>query len=830
MVVAAAGSGKSVLLAQWRVRAPEARTVLVRLVPSDSDPVVCGRHLAEALRHAADDVSAPSLPVDGGRLGPTFVDAFLAGLETVGTDVLLVLDDLHTIENPGLVDDLGAIVTQLPLNVRALIGSRWDPTFSLRSARLEGRLVEVRRSELAFDADEGRALVAAVSGHEITEAESAALVSRTDGWAVGLQLAAVSLQGGPASRPVLDAADDRLVAEYLAEEVLDQQEPALRRFLLRTSVLEWLSPEVCDLLTGTGDAEEMLDAAVHRSLFLIPLDGRGDRYRYHHLFADLLRLRLQREDPEAPAELHRRAATWFLAHGHVSEAVDHLLSAGDTGRVFEVISHQGHRLFERGEIATLVRWMSDVVDADPDGPPAVSLNLLAVQVGSDASTDAAETYRRLTARTDLRTEERAIADAFYAVLAQCDLSPAEAQRASAAVLQVLPRLDPGSMPEVLGFDGLATVEGMACFGAAHADLQLGRMGGAVDGFGRLVRLAATRYPIWKIVALGWQSAALAWSGRLTEAERSAVAAVEAAREFGAEDHVSVAVAHLALAAIALDRGDLDTAVVAQRDAEACIRGSRRAVLHALLRLVQARVVAAGEGPWAGIDLLRRPTHLPLGSGLFVTATDAFEASLLVSVDRAREAEAVLVRVGDDPAGRPARVALHLARGDLGDARRVVEGWTPDPVDLRDVVQHGIRTAALLEAEGHHARAVDALTAALAWAEPEAFRQPFRSLPVVLQMLRTLPQRGPRSFASSILELGIAAEASRAVADSLVEPLTEREQSVLAHLPTRSSNTEIAADLYISINTMKTHVRNIYRKLGVTDRDAAVARATELGLL
>lgn len=830
LVVAAAGSGKSVLLAQWSARAPETHTALLRLTAADADPVVCGRHLVEAVRQCVPDFPALSCGTDGESLGPSFVEAFVTALGDLTADLLLILDDLHAVSDPKVIADLGTIVTGLPVNVRAAVGSRWDPAFPLRQFRLEGRLVEVRRSELAFDVDEGRSLLEGVSGRPVSDAQSAELVDRTDGWAVGMQLAAVSLQGQVDPRPVLDAGDDRQIAEYLAEEVLEQQEPELRRFLLCTSVLEWLSPELCDALTGTGDAKEMLDAAVRRSLFLVPLDRRGERFRYHHLFADLLRLQLRTEEPEAPARLHRRAADWFLERGHLSDAVEHLLAGGDHDRAFEVISQEGFRVFERGEAATLLRWMSTITDARSDAPPAVDLNLLAVQVAADASTSAAETYRRLAGRGDLSPEERATADAYYVVLAHSELSSDEAARASASAIDLLPRLDPSAMPSIMGFDGLATVEAMALYGAAQGELQRGHLVEARDGFARLMSLPAMSYPVWRINALGWCSVSSAWAGHLTEAERLAEAALAVAREVDAEGLVAAATPFLALTAIAVDRGDLDAGDRFWRAADECVRGSRRASLQALLRLAQALLVAASEGPWAGIDLLRRASPVPVGSGLFVLAADALEAGLLVSLGRRHEAETVLARVGGDPVGTPARTFLLLAADDVVGARRVLEGWVPDPKDLRAVVQHGIRTAAVLEAEGHPRAAADALEGALGRAEPEGLRQPFRTMPSVAQMLRALPRTGPRSFASSILDLPASPAAVRAAAQVMVEPLTEREQSVLAHLPTRLSNTEIAAELYISINTMKTHVRNIYRKLGVTGRDAAVARATELGLL
>ena len=277
LVVASAGSGKSVLLAQWEPTAPERHHGHLSLSASDSDAVVCARHLVAALRRAAPSFpdGLETLVAAGGRaLGEVFVDSVLAALAALDDGVLLVLDDLHLVAQADVVEDLGRIATGLPRNARAVVAARWDPAFPVRQVRLEGRLVEVRGADLAFGPEEGRDLVAAVVGSPVSDDQGAALVGRTEGWAAGLQMAAVAVRSAPDLTEAIDtlAGDDRLVAEYLSAEVLDQQEPEVRRFLLRTSVLEWLSAEACDAVTGDGNGHEMLDEVARRSLFLVPLD------------------------------------------------------------------------------------------------------------------------------------------------------------------------------------------------------------------------------------------------------------------------------------------------------------------------------------------------------------------------------------------------------------------------------------------------------------------------------------------------------------------------------------------------------------------------------
>ncbi len=833
LVVASAGSGKSVLLAQWSATAPETHLCPVHLGQADADAVVCARHLVGAVRGEVPGFApgVESMVVSGGgALGSTFVDAFLDGLARAGADLALVVEDLHLVDGPGVTDDLGRILTGLPLNARAVATSRWDPGFSVRQARLAGRLVELRGADLAFDAAEGRALVAAVTGEPLSDEQGAALVARTDGWAVGLQLAAVALKGAEDLTGAIDvlAGDDRLVAEYLTAEVLDQQEPEVRRFLLRTSVLEWLDEEVCDAVTGDGNAARMLDEVVARSLFLVPLDRGGHRFRYHHLFADLLRLRLRAQDPDDAAARHAAAAAWLLERDRLAEAVEHLLAAGDHDGAFRLIARHGHQLYERGEAATLVRW-TKALTRHPDASAEVVINLLAAQVGSDDATGGRETYRRLCARTDLSAEEQATADAYYSCFVQCDLGVDEVERAAAAVVAVLPDLRASAMPEVLGLGGIDAVEALARFSAALAAVKRG-VPGAAARLEELLGLPALGYPAWRTNMYGWLSIAQVWTGHLREGARHAAAAREVAGDGGIADHVAAGASHLAVASIALEQGDRRAADEALEAAERATRRSGRASLHGLQRLVRARHLAATEGPWAGLEALRRPVATPAVHDVFAAASDALELGLLVQLGRLAQAETVLRRAGATSAVTASHVDLLLARDDVAGARRVLDSWSPHPDDLRAATQHGIRTVVVLDAEGRGAEAREVLLDTVARAEPEGLRRPFRAVPTALRLLRDGAQGGPHSFAASILDEPVSPQAARAAAAGMVEPLTEREQSVLVHLPTRLSNTEIAAELYISVNTMKTHVRNIYRKLSVSDRDAAVARATDIGLL
>lgn len=482
-VVAPAGSGKSVLVRQWATHQRPNGLVWMQLEARHDDAFVFLRELLARLeKHASVSLVGliELLPVGGARLGPEVVEALLGSLEELDHDVVVVIEDLHRLSNPAAVEDLGALALGLPDRVRLVVTSRWDPPWALHGLRVDGRLVELRGADLAFGPVEGHELLTLVSGRELSDEQAAMLVERTDGWAAGLQLAAISLQdAGDVGHVVASVAGtDRAIAEYLVEEVVDQQDPVIGRFLLRTSILDWFTPELCDAVTGEGSARHRLEELDHRSLFLIPLDPATERYRYHHLFADLLRYRLRRDDPDRVSGLHASAARWLLDHGYVSEAVAHLLAAGDHDQAYRVISSEGHQWFERGESATLVRWLTTLTEMRgglETAPVAVCVNLLAAQVAADESTGAAETHRHLMRRTDLTSGERVAADTLHALLVFRELSPAEALKSARLVREALPLVDTSEVIDFLGLGGRDRRDGPVPSGALrHAAAVCGR--------------------------------------------------------------------------------------------------------------------------------------------------------------------------------------------------------------------------------------------------------------------------------------------------------------------------------------------------------------------
>ena len=375
LVCAPAGYGKTVLLADWARRGPQP-TAWLSLDVGDNDPARFWRHAVAAL-----DRSRPGLAE---RVGPLFgppAPASYEGLVTAlinelaaGSDAnqtLLVLDDYHLIDSEAVHTSLGFLLEHRPPGLHLVLASRSDPPLALARLRGRGQLTELRAADLRFTADEAAAMLrqgAAVSDAALPETALAALAARTEGWAAGLQLAALSLRGQPDAVGFTAAftGSHRYVLDFLAEEVLEHQSEQVRTFLLETSVLERLSAPLCDTVTSRPGSQALLEEAERAGLFVVPLDEVRGWWRYHHLFADLLRARLQAEQPGRVPELHRNAAAWYAERGLADDAIWHAVAAGELTWAARLIEQYFDELYYLGgEGTTLQRWLPVNADTNP---------------------------------------------------------------------------------------------------------------------------------------------------------------------------------------------------------------------------------------------------------------------------------------------------------------------------------------------------------------------------------------------------------------------------------------------------------------------------------
>jgi LuxR family transcriptional regulator, maltose regulon positive regulatory protein len=361
LVCAPAGFGKTSLLGDWARHAR--RTVAWLSLDAGDDPVRFWRYVAAALDGAGIAVGERLAPLLRGRQPASLeavVTAIVNQLAVRPRETALALDDYHLIQARSVHQSLGFLLEHLPASLRLVVASRADPPLPLARLRARGQLAELRAADLRFTEEEAAALLHQTAGLHLPAGSVAALAARTEGWVAGLQLAGLSLQGhpDPAGFVAAFSGSHRYVLDYLAEEVLDRQPEPLRGFLLETSVLDRLSGPLCDAVTGRSDGQQLLEQAERANLFLIPLDGQRRWWRFHHLFADLLRARLQQTHPERVPRLHRAAAAWCEAHGLVDDAIRHALAAGDGVWAARLIEQHFDALLHRAEGATVDRWVA----------------------------------------------------------------------------------------------------------------------------------------------------------------------------------------------------------------------------------------------------------------------------------------------------------------------------------------------------------------------------------------------------------------------------------------------------------------------------------------
>jgi LuxR family maltose regulon positive regulatory protein len=378
LVGAPAGSGKTTLLAQWRAVAGGGRVAWVSLEESDNDPTRFWSYLVAALRTVEPEVGTVALEALGGRsveLERVVVPSLVNDLARVRAPLVLVLDDYHLITDAICHQTLGWFLDHLPAAVHVVLSTRLDPPLPLARMRAQGELAELRVGELQFTGEEAAELLNGSMGLALAAEDVARLAEQTEGWAAGLVLAGLSLRGRPDSSGFVAAfsGGDRHVADYLVVEVLERQPEELRGFLLRTSVLERLSGPLCDAVLETQGSAELLGELEASNLFVVPLDDRRHWYRYHQLFADLLRLQLDAREPGLVAVLHRRAAAWHRQAGNLDEAIGHASAAGDHTEAGTLIARHWAAHWLGGQRATVARWLGELPDEAILADPPVAL-------------------------------------------------------------------------------------------------------------------------------------------------------------------------------------------------------------------------------------------------------------------------------------------------------------------------------------------------------------------------------------------------------------------------------------------------------------------------
>jgi ATP/maltotriose-dependent transcriptional regulator MalT len=709
LVAAPPGSGKTCLLSEWHSDLREHRLFAwISLDAADNDPVRFWDGVFAALQTTVPHIgcSAQAALHSPGTTVPDHVLPLLINdLAELTQPVVLVLDDYHLIENGEIHRAIELLVERLPSAAHLVISTRSDPPLPLSRLRARGQLTEVRAADLRLNVTEAGAFLNDVVGLELAPDEIARLHERTEGWAAGLQLAGLSLRGREDHRQFIDsfAGDDQQIVDYLGFEVLDNQPSELREFMIHSSVLERLSGPLCAAVTGNPDSELMLCRLERENAFVVALDSKRQWYRYHHLFAEVLRHELGRTCPELWVELHRRASRWYRDAGAIHEAIEHATAGGDFGDAIELITTHWYEFLQCGRQETVGSWIarlpSETVIHDP--------NLCLTEAWLGVNTGQLDEVDRWIEAAGRAAAEQPGSE---------DLPPLESGVAS---LRAIHRYMNGNVSDAVAAGRLA--------------LAL-EQGGAASP--------------WRPVGCPVLGLSLHWHGEREDATRTLTEAVRIARANG--NHLAAMHASGGLAAIQYERGDAAGASARAADAIAL------AEEHDLTEHWASSLSLAVRG-----QLLDRADDL-----------EAADRALLRATELARRGVASI----EIAYSLLALAGIRQRLGRYEEARRIYE-------EARKAVARCEDPGILKDRLGRAERRV---------------------------------QFAPH------------APASRTSGGA--DALSESELSVLRLLRSELTQREIAGELHLSLNTIKTHTRNIYRKLDVAERADAVARARELSLI
>jgi LuxR family transcriptional regulator, maltose regulon positive regulatory protein len=656
VVEAPAGSGKTTLIAQWQESAFESRPFAwVSLDEGDNDPSQFWTYLVEALRTVDPELGAGTLALLRTRREDVLdlaLPALINELAALHGQLVLVLEDYHAIAERDVHDQLTWLLDHLPPTLEIALTTRVDPPLHLARLRARGELVHVRAGELRFSVEEAGAMLAGLH-LELDPADVALLHERTEGWAAGLYLAALSLRGRDDAHHFIETftGDDRHLVDYLAGEVLEEQPAEIGRFLLRTSVLRRMCAPLCDALTGESSSHALLGEIERSNLFLVPLDNRREWYRYHHLFGQLLERELERTEGELVPELHRRASAWLRAEGHVGDAIHHAVLAGDLDAASDLIAEHWNGYFNHGRLATVRTWLDSLptVTVQRDRRLAVARAWVALDLGRLEEATRWTTAAELAEGPGLEPETALLA-------AVCrfkggELGAAEAAAARAAALA----------PEPLSFPGTVArcILGIALQMSGRADEAMRPLYEARD----LARAGDNR--LGAAYALGYIALIQAEAGRAEQAEATAEEALREDEEPGFAQHFVLTIAHLARAEAAKSGGHV---AEAEQAAERAVGLSRRGagrleMALALIALADARHAAGQIAP--ARELLAE------ASAIVLLCADPGTVDM-----RLRDAEHRLAR--------PRRSREPALRDELSDRELAVLRLLPSPLSAREI--------------------------------------------------------------------------------------------------------------------------------------------------
>jgi len=862
LISAPAGFGKTTLVSEW-VASCKQPVAWLSLEEGDNDPTRFLTYLVAALQTISANIGEGALAVLQSPQPPStesILTILLNDITTISDSFILVLDDYHVIDSQPVDQALVFLVEHVPPQMHLVIASREDPHLPLARLRARGQLTELRAADLRFTPAEAAEFLNRVMGLNLSAEDIAALETRTEGWIAGLQLAALSMQGRSDTVGFIQAftGSHRFVLDYLAGEVLERQPERVRNFLLQTTILDRLSGSLCDAVTAQDGGRGMLETLERGNLFVVPLDDQRQWYRYHHLFADVLQAHLIEAQPDQVSSLHQRASAWYEQNGYPSDAIRHALAAKDFERAAGLIELAWSAMDLSYQSSTWLGWVKALPDVLIRARPVLSVGYAwALLDGGELEASEARLYDAERC-LDKPTDEMVVVDKEQFRSLPASIATARAYRSLALgnvsgtvkyaqqALELTPEDDQTRYMQATSLLGLAqytsgdleaaersladfytnlrkigeipTLIGIT-FLLADIRVALGRLHAAESIYQQTLRFATAQgepMPLGTADLYRGISELSIERGDLEAASQN----LQTARELGEQTTLTDWPHRLCVSQARLKeaQGDLDGALALLHEAERVhIRGPLPDVrpvpaLKALVWLKQGRLAEAlGWAREQGLSVddeirySREFEHITLARVLIAAGKSDREAG---SIEEATRLLGRLLQAAE-------------TGGRLGSAIQIL-----------------LLQALAFQAQDHLPHALAPLERALTLAEPEGYVRIFIDEGEAMRLLiekqsrnRDHPLSGYADKLLAAFTQPVAAPKSTIIhqKSDMIEPLSERELEVLKLLRSELSGPEIAGQLIVSLNTLRTHTKNIFNKLGVNNRRAAVRRAEELNL-
>ena len=835
LISAPAGYGKTTLAIDWvnsltptplpQGDGQRVRVTWLSLDEADNDPRRFITYLIAALKQVNEEIgqaASAMLQLPQSPPSEVMLTTLVNEIAAVSQPFLLILDDYHVIHTPPIHHQLAFLLDHQPANLHLVITTREDPLLPISRLRARGQVLEIRQEDLRFTAAETADFLKTVMGLNLSTDEIAALDRRTEGWIAGLQLAALSMQGRDDLAGFIQAftGSSRFILDYLIEEVFEKQSSDVKEFLLKTSILERLSGPLCDAVAEQTNSQELLEVLDQANLFIVPLDQSREWYRYHRLFAELLRHRLRASHPSAETELHQHASQWFETEGLTAEAIQYALAAQDWEHAANLISANADSMLKRGEVLTVIGWFQSLPEELLLSNPKLCFDycwslLLATQY--DVAVPLLERVEQ--AARDI-PEFLGEVFAAQAYLARGQGDHALMVEKSQQALALLPKSSINS-------------RGIVAVNLGLAYWHMGQMGAAEEVLAEALEAGrATGNHYAALTALIFQGRVLAVRGHLHQAAEF----FESAIQQGNEIPINV-LAYMDLATLHYEWNTLEVSEMHLQKAIALCQSAQNDEFLVGSLMIQSRLRVA-QGDLAGAENALEQAWKLVHSGKIPRPTaervDVAQARLLMAKgDSIRELEQKLTeKVDCHPFYR--FLGVTKARTLSDDHARVYLDGLSQAAQANEWV-YGLIAVSALQATLAETQdeALEFLTDALQLAEGGGFIRSFvEAGEKLIPLLREAVQRGiTPGYAGHILEvMSKKADMKGVDQSSLVEPLSGREIEVLGLVMAGLSNREIAEQLVISTGTAKTHVHNLCGKLGVRNRTEAAMKAQELGLV